>query len=197
MNLGCVVMASGQGRRFGSNKLMADVLGTPLVLATALSVSPIYDVVVSTRWTDVEDLCRSNGIACARHEGTVRSQSVRAGLTYGTGRGWDGCLFLPGDQPCVTTASFNSLAREFESAGSDRVVRAACDGVAASPVLFPRRLFEGLLQLQGKSGGAPIIADEAAAGRPAVLVEVAAAELQDVDTRDDQQKVVAYLSRLD
>ena len=196
MNLGCVVMASGQGLRFGSNKLMANVLGTPLVLATALSVSPVYDVVVSTRWADVEALCHSNGIACARHEGTARSQSVRAGLMHGIERGWDGCLFLPGDQPCVSITTFNGLARAFERTGGDRIVRTACDGTAASPVLFPRRLFCSLLQLQGKSGGAPVIAAEAGVGRPAVLVETAAAELQDVDTKDDLQKVVAYLSRV-
>ena len=40
--LGCVVMASGQGRRFGGNKLMADFCGAPLIAnALALAALPL------------------------------------------------------------------------------------------------------------------------------------------------------------
>ena len=31
MKLGCVIMASGEGKRFGSNKMLADIYGEPLI----------------------------------------------------------------------------------------------------------------------------------------------------------------------
>lgn len=37
-NLGCVIMASGLGKRFGGNKLMADFDGQPLI-CRALTVT--------------------------------------------------------------------------------------------------------------------------------------------------------------
>ena len=39
MNIGCVVLASGESVRFGSNKLLADFLGRP-VLACLLDALP-------------------------------------------------------------------------------------------------------------------------------------------------------------
>ena len=34
MKLGCVIMASGEGKRFGSNKMLADIYGKPLIART-------------------------------------------------------------------------------------------------------------------------------------------------------------------
>ena len=50
MKLGCVIMASGEGKRFGSNKMLADIYGEPLIARTIDSVPRGFDVVVSTRW---------------------------------------------------------------------------------------------------------------------------------------------------
>ena len=38
MKLGCVIMASGEGKRFGSNKMLADIYGEPLIARTIDSV---------------------------------------------------------------------------------------------------------------------------------------------------------------
>ena len=40
MKLGCVIMASGEGKRFGSNKMLADIYGEPLIARTIDSGSP-------------------------------------------------------------------------------------------------------------------------------------------------------------
>ena len=46
MKLGCVIMASGEGKRFGSNKMLADIFGKPLIARTIVSVPRGFDVVV-------------------------------------------------------------------------------------------------------------------------------------------------------
>lgn len=93
MKLGCVIMASGEGKRFGSNKMFADICGKPLIQRTIESVPKGFDVVVTTRWPQVADICRELRCACALHDGALRSESVRAGLAWGADRGWRAVSF--------------------------------------------------------------------------------------------------------
>lgn len=190
MKLGCVIMASGEGKRFGGNKMLADIAGKPLILRTIESVPPGFDVVVSTRWPKVAEICRDAHCACVLHDGTLRSQSVRAGLSWGKGHGWMGCLFLPGDQPLVSRESFLALRRVFEENGCTAPVRLALNGEPASPVLFPARLFAGLMRLEGKDGGGTLLR-----GRDDVeLIEARAYELWDVDTAKGQRRVTDHIA---
>lgn len=190
MKLGCVVLASGEGKRFGGNKMLADICGEPLVARTIASVPARFDTVVSTRWPEVAAICRERGRACVLHDGTLRSQSVRAGLAWGMERGWDGCLFLPGDQPLVSPGSFEALARSFDEHAGACPVRLSLEGVPSSPVLFPASLFGALLALEGKNGGGVLLK-----GRDDVaLVEARAYELWDVDTSKGVRRVSEHVA---
>ena len=84
MKLGCVIMASGEGKRFGSNKMLADIYGEPLIARTIDSVPRGFDVVVSTRWPEVAQICEDKHCPCVLHDGELRSESVRAGLSWGS-----------------------------------------------------------------------------------------------------------------
>ena len=197
MRLGCVVMASGEGRRFSAaggagNKLTAELGGEAVVVRTALSVPSAlaggFETVVSTRWPRVAELCAERGLACMLHGGADRAASVRAGLTFGAAR-WDGCLFLPGDQPLVRPASFYALRDAFAVA-PEVPVRLAQAGAPASPVFFPRRLFGALMALEGADGGRSVLAAEKHVG----LVDAQAAEeLLDIDVPADLERAARLL----
>ena len=128
MKLGCVIMASGEGKRFGSNKMLADIYGEPLIARTIDSVPRGFDVVVSTRWPEAAQICDDKHCPCVLHDGELRSESVRAGLSWGVERNWKGCLFLPGDQPLVSSDSFEAMVRAFDEHGRRHPVRLACNG---------------------------------------------------------------------
>ena len=66
-----------------------------------------------------------------------------------------GCVFLPGDQPCLTRQTLEALAI---GAAPDTIRRpAAPDGTPGSPVLFGRDYFAALLHLPEGSGGSAVL----------------------------------------
>lgn len=194
-DLGCVVMASGLGRRFGGNKLMADFCGAPLIAnALALAALPLLACrIVVTRSEEVEALCNAQGVPVLRHAQPYRSDTVRLGLAALLGKepALRGCLFLPGDQPLLTQQSVEALAL---AAAPDAIVRlCAADGTPGSPVLFGADYFSELLHLPDGRGGNAV-----ARAHPGSVCLVSArndAELRDVDTREDLNQLRQLTNR--
>lgn len=66
--IGCVIMASGLGRRFGSNKLLADFGGEPMICRILDATEGIFRRrVVVTRHEEIARLCREREISVALH----------------------------------------------------------------------------------------------------------------------------------
>ena len=190
-NLGCVIMASGLGKRFGGNKLMADFNGEPL-LYHALAATEGYFArrIVVTRHADVATLCRARNIEVILHDQPYRSDTVRLGLSAITAAGdIDGCLFCPGDQPLLRRETIEQIIQAF-TIDKKTIVRPAFDGIPGAPVLFPRWAFSELLALpEGKGGG--FVAKKYPERVHLVPVRDQY-ELKDVDTPED----LTYLEKL-
>ena len=201
--LGCVIMASGLGKRFGGNKLMAELKGKPLIQYALDATEGIFERrVVVTRHKEVEELCHRQGVPVVFHSLPYRSDTVRLGLESLGARtdagksgteaeikialpaenGLEGCMFCPGDQPMLGRETVASLAL-CAASGKNTIWRAAWNGQEGSPVLFPAWVFPELLALpEGKGGGF-------AAGKHRELVRTVSArsqwELKDVDCLED------------
>ena len=150
--IGCVIMASGLGLRFGGNKLMADFHGEPMILRSLRASEGLSDHrVVVTRHEEVAALCRQRGIPVVVHTLPHRSDTVRLGLeALGD---LDGCLFLPGDQPLLRRETVDLLVRRWTE-NRDLILRPVCGSTPGAPVLFPRWAFPELASLpEGKGGG--------------------------------------------
>lgn len=186
-NCGCVIMASGLGKRFGGNKLMTDFLGKPMI-------SHILDVtddlfakrVVVTRHADVAKLCQNRGIPVVLHDFPYRSDTVRLGLEEMADVAH--CLFCPGDQPLLRKDTIASLLISAVN-NPDSIWRPCCDGVPGSPVLFPRWAFEKLRSLPEGKGGGWVVKNHPERCR--MLSVSDSRELMDVDTPD----ILEQLSR--
>lgn len=148
--IGCVIMASGLGKRFGCNKLMADFDGQPMILR-ALQASEVCKDhrVVVTRHEDVAGLCRELGVDVIAHQLPHRSDTVRLGLAHLGDV--DGCFFLPGDQPLLRRETMEAMVQQWDK---HTILRPCYNESPGAPVLFPRWTFPELLSLpEGKGGG--------------------------------------------
>lgn len=162
----CVIMASGLAVRFGSNKLLADFCGQPLLChAFAATDTPLLAArIVVTRSAEVEALCRAAGIPCLRHALPGRNDTVRLGLDalLAACPELSGCIFLPGDQPLLRRATLEGMIRTFAQTQkeTERVIlrlgfRAENDPepLTGSPVLFGCGYFPALRALPENKGG--------------------------------------------
>ena len=150
--LGCVIMASGLSKRFGSNKLMADFCGKPMIRRALDSTEGLFfRRVVVTRHESVARLCKEQNVECILHDLPHRSDTVRLGLeALGD---LDGCMFLPGDQPLLRRETVAMLLESWKQSPK-QIIRPIHEDTVGSPVLFPAWAFPELLNLpEGKGGG--------------------------------------------
>lgn len=194
--LGCVVMAAGEGSRFGGapgQKLVAPLAGVS-VLERTLAALPadVLDVVVVTRWDAVEALCGRLGVRCVRVDGPLKSDTMRAGLAALGHRA--GCLFVTGDQPLLREESVRAMAAALVR-DPGAIVRLGWHGRAANPVLWPADTLAALARLEGDTGGRVLLDGHAELEGRVRLVEAADEwELADVDTSDDLVRLEGALA---
>jgi molybdenum cofactor cytidylyltransferase len=165
MPVGCVIMASGMGRRFGSNKLAASFDGEPLITRILKSTdTPLFSRrVVVTRHREIEELCLEYGVDVLLHDLPGRNDTIRLGLNrLNKETGLSGCMFCSSDQPLLTRESIETLALTFSHTQRERtndalILRLGCDGVPGNPVIFNKNLFKELCKLPAGAGGKYLI----------------------------------------
>ena len=189
LRIGCVVMAAGNARRFGENKLAVQVQGKTL-FRRALEAVPaerfIRTVVVS-QYPEVLELAHRMGFVPVpnRHPDWGISHTISLGL--GKLPEMDAALFQVADQPLLRRESVGSLV-DFYREHPEHIAALGHGGVRGNPCLFPARLFPELLALQGDHGGNQVIRRHE---EDLLFWEVPAPELTDVDT----PQVLAQLRR--
>ena len=177
--LGCVIMASGLGKRFGSNKLMADFHGVPLIQRALDATEGLFSRrVVVTRHETVAALCREQNVEVVFHNLPHRSDTVRLGLEAMPEL--DACMFLPGDQPLLRRETVEMLIDAWKE-NPNSIIRPAYEDNDGSPVLFPAWAFPELKNLpEGKGGGVVM------KNHPQDVLRISVSnpfELADADTR--------------
>jgi len=180
-----IVLAAGLSSRMGSNKLLAPVLGKPMVrhaVEAALSSAAEMTIVVTGHRPDdvrralapltplfVENRDYSNGL----------STSLKCGLGQ-VPDGFDGALILLGDMPDVSASLLDRLIAAFDPSEGRAICVATRHGKRGNPVLWARRFFEEIMALEGDVGARHLIAQNAE-----LVCEVEAdddAPLIDIDT---------------
>ena len=146
--IGCVIMASGMARRFGSNKLLHNFLGEPVMnrILRTMSAAPLAAKVVVTRHPEIKDLCDEQGIPVVLHDMPLQSDTVALGVTALLEMCPDmtGCMFAASDQPCLRVESVAALCEAFQREPG-QIWRMCWMGTVGNPVVFPKFTFNELL----------------------------------------------------
>ena len=179
-----LVLAAGEGRRFGGAKLAADLDGASVLdhaIAAMLAVPAIERVLVvlgahADQVSRRSDLAAIETLTCGRWSEGI-SASLRAGVAELAEA--EAIVITLGDQPLITAQVIGAIVDRLD----DRLpaARATYAGRPGHPVLIKRALFAQVESLRGDQGARDLLA---AAG----VREVECGHLcvsRDLDTRDD------------
>ena len=149
---GCVIMASGLGRRFGGSKLLVPFMEKPLLSWALNATEGLFSRrVVVTRSREAAAFCAALGVETVVHDEPGRNDTVRLGLEA-VGNVTQ-CLFCPADQPLLSRQTVESLLLCGQNSRG-RIWRPCFRGTPGAPILFSRDYFDELKHLpQGKGGG--------------------------------------------
>ena len=173
-----VVLAAGEGRRFGGPKQLAEVAGRPLVEHALAAVATLDRVIVvlGSRAAEIRagaDLGGAEVVVCEDWAEGMGA-SLRRGLAAAGGA--DEVVVVLADQPFITPAV---VARVRAAAGD--AARATYAGAPGHPVVLRRALLDRAGELRGDAGF-----------RGAAMTEVECGDLadpQDIDTQADLEVV--------
>jgi len=158
MKLGVVLLAAGRSERFGSNKLLCDFCGRPLVCRALEAMKCVeaerFAVVVSSN--EIADLARERGVEVICNDAPELGQARSVVLGASEMSDLDAVLFLAGDMPLLTGESLKLLVRRFEESGRG-IACLADETHRGNPAVFSRTYFSDLLALSGDRGAKGIL----------------------------------------
>ncbi|MDO4549091.1 MAG: nucleotidyltransferase family protein [Clostridia bacterium] len=179
MKLGLVVMASGFSRRFGSNKLLHEIDGAPMIERVLDAIPDGYHAVVVTRFPEVMRIARRRGLEAIENALPHKSDTIRLGVERL--RDYPGICFMVADQPRIKPDTLKRLRLAF-SRDASSIVRAGNGGIPGNPVIFPASLYAELSSLAPDESGSAVIRRHENLVR---IVQADMAELSDVDSLVD------------
>ncbi|HVB76196.1 MAG TPA: nucleotidyltransferase family protein, partial [Candidatus Nitrosotalea sp.] len=190
-----VILAAGAGTRMGSNKLLLDLGGEPLVthvVRAALEGGCDHALVVHSD-PEVAAAVRSRALTVHNPDAASgQASSLRAGLKAAPADA-AGALIMLGDQPLVGERSVRVLLQAWRREGAPPALAATYGGPERwlPPVLVERELWPDLIELSGDAGARQLFQR-----RPELLGTIpVGGGAQDVDTPADYRRLLRIFSK--
>ena len=193
-NISAIILAAGESKRMGRNKLSIPYKGMPLIEHTFRLVDQIdfLECIVVISPKNAEDLVgvifpKKTNIVYNFHPEYGQSYSVVLGAKEAKGEGY---LFFTGDQPLLTKVLIEEM---LANAATDRIVYPLKEeDKPSNPTFFGRNFREELLTIDGEAGGRKIREKHPQACYSFTPKDVK--QLKDIDTMEDMEKGSKSLS---
>ena len=189
--IGGVILAAGEARRFGSQKLLAPLDGRPLLqrVIDAANASSLEDIVLVVG-PNADDLLGSVDVGRTRvvpNPDPARglASSLQAGLSALDPR-LHAALILLGDMPGVTATLIGELVARGRETRATAVV-SVWRGRRSPPVVLHKTLWPEAFALEGDVGMREVLGTRADVLELVVSDELGS--LDDVDTREDHERL--------
>ncbi len=163
--IACILLASGFGRRFGSNKLLYEIDGVPmyqyaLEMLHTLSQQKIngqtIQIIVVSQYPHVEQHAQRLGMQAVHNADAAEgiAASVRHGVRAAQHADW--LAFFTADQPELQAETVREFLTQAIQSGKP-LASVASEGQPGNPTLFSGAWREQLLRLSGDAGGRKIM----------------------------------------
>ncbi|CAN5132171.1 molybdopterin-binding/glycosyltransferase family 2 protein [soil metagenome] len=191
--IAAIILAAGRSSRMGSNKLLADLDGKPLVrhVAEAALTSQASPVIVVTghEAEKVRNALTGLDVTFAHNPSHAEGQSTS--LIVGIGAvppSSDGAIICLGDMPLIRSADLDRLIAAFSPADNRSIIVPVHDGMRGNPVLWGKEYFAEMSGVTGDRGARGLLENHADS-----ITEVAASDaiLADTDTPEALEKLRA------
>lgn len=158
-HLACIFLASGHAKRFGSNKLLANYCGRPIIetVFDSIPAERFFKTVVVTRYVPVAASALRRGYIVVENDDSQDdiAETIKRGLSVLPSE-IGGCLFSVCDQPRLNAQSVHRLLDDFLS-HPDAICSLGNGDRRGNPVIFPQALFPALQNLPPHHSGAAVI----------------------------------------
>jgi len=183
-----VILAAGEARRFGAQKLLAPLDGRPLVqhVIDAANASCLEDTVLVVGSGDLVSQIDPGRTRVVRNPDPARglASSLQLGLRTLDPR-LHAALVLLGDVPGVTTALIDELVARGRETRASAVV-SVWHGRRSPPVVLHKSLWAAAFALEGDIGMREVLKN---ADVVEFVVTDALGSLDDIDTPEDHARV--------
>ena len=194
-NTAWIMLAAGNSRRFGANKLLYEIEGSPMYQRTlsclfkaqkeVLKKTGIFcPVTVVTQYKEVGETAEKMGakVCYNPHPEEGISSSLKIGLKEN--KEADACLFTVADQPWLTWESVMGLLEVFWE--SEKGMACMQNGEKkGNPCVFSKKYYKELFSLTGDVGGKQIL--NAHPTDIVVYQTKGERELEDIDYMDERE----------
>lgn len=162
MTVGGLVLAAGEGRRFGGPKQLAKIRGVAVLehVLMAMQAVPAIDplvVVLGARAAEIRTQMEFGAFEIVVAEDWAEGQAASLRTGVAALGAVDAVMICLGDQPFITP---QVIAGTLDLDGSPAdAIRAAYGGVPGHPVLLKRHLLDRVEKLRGDIGARDLMAD--------------------------------------
>jgi molybdenum cofactor cytidylyltransferase len=158
------VLAAGTSSRFGATKLVQPYQGKPLVQNALLAAKgACKGQVTLVVGHDQEAVIEaSNGL----FDELIVNRDFQNGIGTSIAAAAKACdqdadavLIILGDQPLITETHIRNLIDTW-SGDENEIISSSFDGITCPPILFPRKAFPALSELQSDNGAKLLLAND-------------------------------------
>lgn len=179
-----IILASGQGKRMGENKLLLDFCGKPLVEWIVEKVKSIgfKKIILVYRDHKVKEIGIKHGVFTLYNENAHYGQSegIKISLKQSPISS-EGYMFFTADQPLLKEETIKKLVQTFNECGG--IIVPKVQGENKSPTIFSSKFKEELMSLSGDIGGRPVIKNNL--DKVTFVSFDSFEEFFDIDTKED------------
>lgn len=200
MHISLIYMASGQGRRFGRNKLLIPFVGRPLYQHGFLQLREGMesvrqegigcDIVVVSPYEELRQWCREQGALV--YPNGASQEGIATSVRIGTAAlDSDAYGFFVADRPLLRAQTIASFLTGYVHSGQP-VGAMRTSGIVGNPAVFRSTFRQELMSLRGDCGAGVLLKKY---GKQCWVYDASETELSDIDTVADARVLLPLMNK--